>query len=206
MKKFLISSIVAGMLTTNNVFADESGDGGFLGFQIGTGVGGHFGGDNNSVLGIIGAFGIKGGYQSFFNETNGVRVYLSAMGALQFAGSIASGSVSGLDMYAMGDIDVDYLANFIADGDFTFGMYVGVFTGALLTLPLIASDIGNQAGVATNSQSIGIAAGLNLGLRTTVHEHNEFEFGIKLAGAFYQGNATNIGALLFIGAGYNYKF
>ena len=187
MKKILISGVVASILTTGSALASED-NGVFLGFQLGTGVNANFTINTQNIAQIVGAFGIRGGYQAFFSDINGIRVYLSALAALGFSAAIEKPSdlANGSQNFSLlGDIDVDYLVNFVSDNAYTFGMYIGFFAGVLYNQPVqiaLFPRIG--------SHYVAPAIGINLGLRATVSEHNQFEFGIKVAPSWYNNTGS----------------
>lgn len=204
MKRCLVSAIIASTIATSSAFAGESG--GFLGFQLGTGAGFNRP-DGGQVITTNAVLGLRGGYQKYVTERSAVRAYLSGMTTLN---ANYNASAKGINLGVLADVDVDYMYDFVTDQNYSFGMYVGAFTGALIGLPILPKG-GNK--------SYGIAAGINLGLRTTVNSNNEFDFGVKLAGAFNSNSggtldgiggsvtkSSSIGAFVFIGAGYSYKF
>ena len=152
------------------------------------------------------AVGLRTGYEANFSETVGIRVYLSAITSFQFAGSVKSGFVPGLDMYLLGDIDADVLINFIREEDFKFGMYVGLLTGVMSSIPLKDASI-MGVGIGQDSKSsFGVATGVNIGLRSVVRKHHDFEIGMKLAAALYNDSSATFGAFMLLATGYNYKF
>ncbi len=140
--------------------------------------------------------GIKLGYQAFFSEINGIRFYLSGVGAYGFYPS-ATGNNIGNDLYILADINADYLVNWVSEEQFSSGLFMGFFTGAL---------VGRAFSNSTGGNSTGITAGLNLGIRTNINDHHQVEFGVKGGFSFYIGNARTTGAVIAALTSYIYKF
>ncbi|WP_181882398.1 outer membrane beta-barrel protein [Helicobacter didelphidarum] len=144
-----------------------------------------------------------------------MRFYLSVLGAYGFYPAVinagAGGSNNGVniahDLYLLADINADYLFNWVDEGEYSAGLFVGFFAGAMVSLPMQNS---------TGSQSIGTTLGLNLGLRTTINYSHQVEFGIKSALTLFTGqpnqmnpNASaisSLGATIIGQVSYIYKF
>ncbi len=102
----------------------------------------------------------------------------------------------------MADLNGDMLFDFVSDDDFTTGMYFGFFGGALINTPIYV-----PAGMTRGNTTVGTTAGINIGSRTTVKAHHEFDIGAKVGAAFnMDGKTTSVGAAIYVGSSYSYKF
>ncbi|RDU70845.1 outer membrane beta-barrel protein [Helicobacter aurati] len=159
------------------------------------------------------SFGGKLGYQAFFTKNSGMRFYLSGITTFGVYPDAVNPTNSDMplviDFYILGDINADYLFNWVNGSNYSSGFFIGFFGGALTAIPLE-----NPNPMA--SHSIGITAGINLGIRSTMNLRHQIEFGVKGGMAMFFGDVTdangvnsvftNIGGLLYAGAGYLYKF
>ena len=203
MKKYLVSAVLASTLSFSALNAAEENNGAFLGLNLGGMITGQMSGGvslNSSV-----AVGLKGGYQAFFYDRIGARFYLSGIGAfglIAIPGSTGKDASMNVNLSVMADLNGDMLFDFVSDDDFTTGMYFGFFGGALINTPIYV-----PAGMARGNTTVGTTAGINIGSRTTVKAHHEFDIGAKVGAAFnMDGKTTSVGAAIYVGSSYSYKF
>lgn len=204
MKKLLMSSVLACALGLTGLHA-EGNSGAFLGINLGGMVNGSIGNGDPKLNSSLAA-GLRIGYQSYFSERVGARFYLSGIAGFGLLAVNAGqgGTTNGMNvtLNVMGDLNGDLLFDFVNDGDFSTGMYLGFFGGALFSTPLYV-----PTGMTRNPNTVATTVGLNLGFRTTVREHHEFDFGVKFGAALnMEGTTTNIGAVGYLGSSYSYKF
>lgn len=201
MKRVLLIVVLAGSLT-QGLKAEDSGF--ILGVSAGGSVALNALGSDGLMASTALLAGLKVGYQGLFVEPFGVRFYLSALASYGVYPS-ARAAIAGQDiplaqdLYIMGDVNADFLFNWANESDYTSGLFGGIFTGALVGLPLKNS---------TGKNSVGTTLGLNVGVRATIAEHHQFEVGVKCGMAFFTGQAssTSVGALIGLQTGYVYKF
>lgn len=203
MKKYLVSAVLASTLSFSALNAAEENNGAFLGLNLGGMITGQL--SNNVSLNSSIAVGLKGGYQAFFYDRIGARFYLSGIGAFGLLGVNGAGSVTSgmnVNLSVMADLNGDMLFDFVSDDDFTTGMYFGFFGGALINTPIYV-----PAGMTRGNTTVGTTAGINIGSRTTVKAHHEFDIGAKVGAAFnMDGKTTSVGAAIYVGSSYSYKF
>ncbi len=204
MKKYLVSAVLASTLSFSALNAAEENNGAFLGLNLGGMITGQL--SNNVSLNSSIAVGLKGGYQAFFYDRIGARFYLSGIGAFGLLGvnGAGGGVTSGMNvnLSVMADLNGDMLFDFVSDDDFTTGMYFGFFGGALIQTPIYV-----PAGQPRGNTTVGTTAGINIGSRTTVRAHHEFDIGAKVGAAFnMDGKTTSVGAAIYVGSSYSYKF
>ncbi|STQ85793.1 outer membrane beta-barrel protein [Helicobacter muridarum] len=195
MKQLLVGAVLACSLLGSVQAAEDNGF--FIGISAGGGASFNIpGGSEASGSSAVG-YGARLGYQAFFSEYNGVRFYLSGFASHAFYPSAIGIRGFGNDLYVLGDINSDYLFNWVSGDEFSAGLFVGFFSGALISRNLGGSTGGN---------SIGITAGLNLGLRTIIADHHQIEFGFKSGFNFFIGQNSSTGAVAAVLTTYSYKF
>lgn len=203
MKKYLVSAVLVSTLSFSALNAAEENNGAFLGLNLGGMITGQL--SNNVSLNSSIAVGLKGGYQAFFYDRIGARFYLSGISAFGLLGVNGAGGVTSgmnVNLSVMADLNGDMLFDFVSDDDFTTGMYFGFFGGALIQTPIYV-----PAGQPRGNTTVGTTAGINIGSRTTVKAHHEFDIGAKVGAAFnMDGKTTSVGAAIYVGSSYSYKF
>lgn len=214
LKRFAISAILVNAFCVANA---ANGDGFFLGFDIGGGLGGL---SNNNfkvttnidpdlpptdTMQINAGFGlnVRIGGQGYFNERNGMRGYLS-IGGVFGAPSYAFGDLKATGITAVADFNVDYLHDFMTSEVLRIGFYMGFSSGYLMTFypggsALILAD-------RNIPHFRGVTAGLNFGFRAVISNHNQFEFATKSVVTNSVATENIFGFQLFIGANYSYIF
>ena len=204
MKK-LVFSMVAASALMGSAFAEESG--GFIGISIGGAAALQVSGPSNASSSTTVAGGFKGGYQAFFTQASGVRFYFSLLAAYgvfpntQQNPPVAPGQLPLImDLYALADINADYLFNWSVGHQNSAGLFVGFFTGGMLSLPQM------NVPKVSDRMTTGVTFGLNLGLRTTINDHHQVEFGVKSGANFLVAKAFTMGAVITGLATYAYKF
>lgn len=193
---WFIGTNLGGSLATNASFLKENGD------------------NSGSIMLSTGiSIGAKGGYQAFFTKNGGMRFYLSGVTTFGIYPDTVNADGSDVpivvDFYILGDINADYLYNWSEGQAFSAGFFTGFFSGTLIGIPLKNPN-------PTASNSVGITAGVNLGIRTVINARHQIEFGVKAGMALFFGTVTNeqgdsnvftnIGAIMYGGAGYLYRF
>ncbi len=203
MKKLLLSSVLASVLSFTSMNAAENNNGGFLGLNLGGMITGQL--SNGAALNSSLAIGFKGGYQAFFYEHIGARFYVSAISAFGLLAIPATQTTSAsmnVNLNVMADLNGDMLFDFVSDSAFTTGMYAGFFGGMLMGTPIYVPK-----GMTRADTTVATTLGINLGSRTTVNEHHEFDIGIKIGAALNaEGSKTSVGAAIYVGSSYSYKF
>ena len=202
MKKFLLSSVLVSALGLTTLNAAEENNGAFLGLNLGGMITGQM--SNGVALNSSIAVGLKGGYQAFFYDRIGARFYLSGIGAfgLISATTNATSPSMNVNLNVMADLNGDVLFDFVSDDSFTTGAYVGFFGGALIGTPIYVPK-----GMTRADTTVATTVGLNIGSRTTVNAHHEFDIGAKVGAAFNMtGSTTSVGAAIYVGSSYSYKF
>lgn len=193
---WFIGANLGGALATNASFLKENGNNSGS-IMLSTGV----------------SIGTKFGYQAFFSKNGGMRFYLSAVTTTGVYPDTVNVSGSDtpvvMDLYILGDINADYLYNWSERQAFSAGFFIGFFSGSLVGIPIKNPN-------PTASNSLGITAGANLGIRTVINVKHQIEFGVKAGMALFFGTVTNqqgdsniftnIGAIMYGSAGYIYKF
>lgn len=210
MKKLILSSMVAISLATASVYAGESNNGAFVGVNLGGSITGAISSDSkNPALNSSLAVGFKGGYQAYFSEQMGARFYLSSIANFGLLGIVAQGtggttdSAMSVNLSVMADLNGDFLFDFINENTFSTGVYTGFFGGALLN----GISLYKVGGAPAPEFSVATTLGLNIGSRTSVNEHHEFDIGAKIGMAINVANkATSVGPAIYIGSSYSYKF
>lgn len=209
MKKLILSSMVAISLATTSIYAGESNNGAFVGLNLGGSITGAISsGSKNPSLNSSLAVGFKGGYQAYFSEQMGARFYLSSIANFGLLGIVATGGTSGdggmsVNLSVMADLNGDFLFDFINENTFSTGVYTGFFGGALLN----GISLYKVGGAPAPEFSVATTLGLNIGSRTSVNEHHEFDIGAKIGMAINVANkATSVGPAIYIGSSYSYKF
>lgn len=239
----VIICVVCSMMLITSLRAESNGwfIGANMGGSLATSASYRKNNDSNSgsiMLSTGMSIGIRSGYQAFFAKNKGVRFYLSgvtAFGVYPDTVNVENSDIPiVLDFYILGDINADYLYNWSDGQNFGAGFFVGFFGGTLIGIPLKNPN-------PTASNSVGVTAGINLGIRTIINMRHQIEFGVKvgmalffgtvtdIGGAAQQGQAgalpgaipgqagaamtqgtenlfTNVGAIMYAGAGYTYKF
>ena len=204
MKK-LVFSMVAASALMGSAFAEESG--GFIGISIGGAAALQVSGPSNASSSTTVAGGFKGGYQAFFTQASGVRFYFSLLAAYgvfpntQQNPPVPPGQLPLImDLYALADINADYLFNWSVGHQNSAGLFVGFFTGGMLSLPQF--NLPGAGGRITT----GVTAGLNLGIRGVISSNHQVEFGVKTGANFLIKNDFTMGAVIAGLASYAYKF
>lgn len=196
--KIVKHMIIGSMLCSTLAFAGSNA--GFVGLD--------FGGTLGTMVNLNGSFanvgtgisaGLRGGYQAFFNKHHGIRFYASYLASFNAPSYALSDDATLLDLKELGithrgDVNVDYLFDFIDKSVYVVGLYAGISAGYVLSV--------------VGSSNIGaITAGLNLGLQATIGKHNRFEFGTKVATLHYLSSDRKIlGLYVFIGGNYSILF
>ena len=215
--KSIKSIVLSSVLFAGSLSADAMGNGFFLGFD----VGGAFGALSNvgfnvtttidpalpskTTLQVNAGFGlnVRIGGQKYFNETNGMRFYLS-LGGVVGAPSFAFGDLKVAGITAVGDMNIDYLHDFTRTETQRFGVFVGMSAGYMLTF--------YPGGSALVIQNIsiprfrGLTAGINLGFRAVVQNHHQFEFITKTVATNSVATENIFGFQMMLGANYSYIF
>lgn len=200
MKKVLFSSVLIGALSVGVMNASEDNNGAFLGLNLGGMITGSLG--SKTALNSSVAVGLRGGYQAFFYDKVGARFYLSGIAAFGLLGANGGNNMS-VNLSVMADLNGDMLFDFVNDDSFTTGAYLGFFGGTL-----IDSTIAGTKSKPTFATTVGI----NIGSRTTVNSHHEFDIGAKIGSAFNISNGSgnsstkDVKAAIYVGASYSYKF
>lgn len=214
MKKFLFSVALAGALS-GSAYAES--DGFLLGLGLGGGAamnvagvgagGTAAGGANSSTTSNTAVFlSARIGYQVFFDSAYGIRLYLSDfLGYAQYPDAASPlNPPLAHRMNMLLDLNADYLYNWSVMG-VDAGFYVGFGGGAMFTIPA-----GNQTyATAQVQQQVGASLAANAGIRTSINDRHQIEFGIKAGfGFFARGSVRdNIVSSLIIGhATYSIKF
>lgn len=202
MKKLLISGVLASILGLSAMHSAEANNGLFLGLNLGGMITGQL---NNGVsLNSSVAVGLKGGYQAFFFDRFGARFYLSGIssfGLISFTPTGANPSMN-VNLSVMADANADMLFDFVSDDTFTTGGYFGFFGGTLISTPVYVPQ-----GQPWGNTTVATTVGINIGSRTTVNAHHEFDIGAKVGAAFNaDGATTSVGAAIYVGSSYSYKF
>lgn len=201
MKKVLLSSVLVSALSVGIMSAAEENNGAFVGLNLGGMITGSL---NNGVsLNSSIAVGLRGGYQAFFYDHVGARFYLSGIGAFGLISANANNQTGmNVNLNVMADLNGDMLFDFVSDDSFTTGAYLGFFGGTLIGTPIYVPK-GQPKGNTTYATTVGI----NIGSRTTVNARHEFDIGAKVGAAFNDnGSATSVGAAIYVGSSYSYKF
>ncbi|WP_104746690.1 outer membrane beta-barrel protein [Helicobacter bilis] len=204
MKKYLVSAVLASTLSFSALNAAEENNGAFVGLHLGGMIAGQM--SNGVSLNSSVAVGLKGGYQAFFYDRIGARFYLSGItsyGLMAIPAQQNANATMTVNMNILADLNADMLFDFVSDDDFTSGMYLGFFGGALIDTPVYFLP-----GTPRPDTKLSTAVGLNIGLRTTVRAHHEFDFGGKagLSWNITDKTSKNVGGLFYVGASYSYKF
>lgn len=202
MKKFLLSSVLVSALSFTALHAAEENNGAFVGLNLGGMVTGSL---NNGVsLNSSVAVGLRGGYQAFFFDRVGARFYLSGIGAFGLISVTPTNAKPSMNvnLNVMADLNGDMLFDFVSDDNFTTGAYLGFFGGTLIGTPIYV-----PSGMARAKTTFATTVGINIGSRTTVNAHHEFDIGAKIGAAFNaDGTTTSVGAAIYVGSSYSYKF
>lgn len=208
MKKFLFSVALAGALS-GSAYAES--DGIFVGLGIGGGaamnVAGNAIGGTPTVAGASSGstsntavfLGARIGYQLFFDDAYGFRVYLSDFfGYAQYPDS-ASPLNPPLAHRAnmILDLNADYLYNWSVM-DVNAGFYVGFGGGAMFTIPF-----GNQTYAPTKvQQQAGASLAINAGIRTSINDRHQIEFGVKAGFGFFSRGGVSYNSVSTIVLGH----
>ncbi|GAB0172505.1 hypothetical protein NHP164001_05180 [Helicobacter trogontum] len=199
-KKCLISGIFISTINLTAVNAAEQNNGAFLGLNVGGAITGQF--SNGASLNSSVAIGLKGGYQAFFYDKIGARFYLSGISSFGLIAVPSPNPTMNVNLSIMADLNGDMLFDFVSDDDFTTGAYVGFFGGTLIHTPIYV-----PAGGTASATTIATTSGFNVGSRTSIRVHHEFDIGAKLGVAFNtKGQQASVGAAIYLGASYSYKF
>ncbi len=218
MKKYIVSAIIANCICATALWADSKGNGFFLGIDVGgslgaltnTGltIGGNAGqgaAPTKETMQLNAGFGLnlRIGGQRYFDKENGMRYYLS-IGGVFGAPSYAFGDLKVAGITAVGDINMDFLHDFASTDTQKIGFYVGIGTGYMTTFYPGGSALTIQNTKIPNFS--GITIGLNLGIRTLVAKHHQFEFATKSVVTHSKATENIIGFQVFLGANYSYLF
>ena len=202
MKKIACSFVAASLLFSSVALAEDNG--GFIGLSIGGGAALSVSGQDSASSSTAVAAGFRGGYQAFFTEASGVRFYFSLLAAYGVFPNTDTGTNTQvpllMDLYALADINADYLFNWAVGAQNSAGLFVGFFTGGMLSLPQM------NVQKVSDRMTTGVTFGLNLGLRTTINDHHQVEFGVKSGANFLVAKAFTMGAIITGLATYAYKF
>ncbi|TLD82548.1 outer membrane beta-barrel protein [Helicobacter trogontum] len=218
MRKHLLSAVLVSCVCANMSFADNKGNGFFLGVDFGGSVGAltntglTIGGNTaqggiptKETIQINAGFGlnVRVGGQRYFDKTNGMRYYLS-IGGVFGAPSYAFGDLKVSGITVIGDMNMDFMHDFTSTESQKVGIYIGMSAGYMTTL--------YPGGSALTIQNIdipnfsGITIGLNLGVRTVVAKHHQFEFSTKSVATHSKATENIVGFQVFLGANYSYLF
>ncbi|WP_334083291.1 outer membrane beta-barrel protein [Helicobacter typhlonius] len=158
MKKILVSSVAALVLTSSALMAEESGL--FVGFGTGYGQSEIKTDSTKQKLDGV-SFETIVGYKSFFTPAFGLRYYIN----FAYANAEVENDLKPKIIMNYG-LNIDALYNVIANANANFGVFVGVGAGA-------------NTWAAKNNEDFkaktGFSAALNAGLRTQFGKHHGIE-------------------------------
>ncbi|MWV68485.1 outer membrane beta-barrel protein [Helicobacter saguini] len=127
--------------------------------------------------------GARLGYQMFVDEANGFRFYVSDfLGYAQYPDSASTTPENPVShrLNMLLDLNADYLYNWSTMG-VDAGFYVGFGGGAIFTIP-----VGNFTWAASApAMSAGASLAVNAGLRTSINDRHQIEFGVKAGFGFF---------------------
>ncbi len=216
--KIIVGAVFTNCILATSLLADSRGNGFFLGIDFGGSIGvltndgfkigGNVAGGGvptKETLQINAGFGIniRIGGQKYFDFANGMRYYLSIGGVIG-APSYAFGDLKVTGITAIGDLNIDYLHDFVSRDTHRVGIYVGVSTGYLTTFYPGGSALALQN--VSIPQFSGLTTGINFGIRTLVSKHHQFEFLTKSVFTHSKATENIFGFQIFLGANYSYLF
>lgn len=178
MKKITTSVVLASLLATSSLVAEESGF--FGGVNLGYGVarpsgagipGGSYGGFR---------YGLIGGYKEILSSNMGMRYYATLDFGTKYTKGDNNPNIKTINFYLNGDA----LFNFALDNSMEYGAFVG------LALGYINHDI--SGGGLGETKPKGFDLGINLGLRAQSYANHSLEIYSRFGLLSQEATANNL--------------